>query len=104
MDNWALEIIGFVIWNFIHEVVLEMIGFTGESTGYCCDFMWTGQTGLVLPVRPACIARSDRCSPRSDRPTLYRFCFRVVYLDIRDYFMIMASRWIVYVCNTVVCY
>ncbi len=42
----------FCYLEFIHEVVLEMIGFTGESTGYCCDFMWTGQTGLVLPVRP----------------------------------------------------
>ena len=55
-----------------------------------------GQTGGVRAVGPA--------SPRSDRPTLCRFRFRVVCLDIRDCFMIMASRWILCVCNTVVCY
>nr|AAM08529.1 Hypothetical protein [Oryza sativa Japonica Group] len=32
----------------------------GEFTGYCCDFMWSGQTGQGLPVRPAVIERSDR--------------------------------------------
>ncbi len=66
--------------------------------------LWSGQAGLVRPVRPVCLARSDRCSPWSDRPTLGRCRFRGVCLDIRDYFMIMASRWILYVCNTVVCY
>ncbi len=55
-----------------------------------------GQTGGMRAVRPA--------SPRSDRPTLCRFRFRVVCLDIRDCFIIMASRWILYVCNAVVCY
>ncbi len=57
----------------------------------------TGQTGQALPVRSACIARSDR-------PTLCRFRFRVICLDIIDCFMIMASRWILCVCNTIVCY
>ena len=65
---------------------------------------FTGAVGLLGPVRPACIARSDRHSPRSDQPMLCQVRFRVVCLDIRDYFMIMASRWILYVCNTVVCY
>ncbi len=32
----------------------------------------------------------------SDRPTLCRFRFRVVCLDIHDYFIIMTSRWILY--------
>ncbi len=54
-----------------------------------------GQTGVMCAVRPA--------GPRSDWPTLCRFRFRVVSLDIRDCFMVMASRWILYVCNTVVC-
>jgi hypothetical protein len=58
--------------------------------------VYAGQTGGDRAVGPA--------NPRSDRPTLCRFQFRVVCLDIRDYFMIMASRWILYVCNTVVCY
>ncbi len=79
-----------------------MIGFTGELQVLL--FYVTGQTGHVLPVRPACIAWSDRCNLWSDRSTLCRFWFRVVCLDIRNYFMIMASRWILYVCNTVVCY
>ena len=57
--------------------------------------MVAGQTGAMRAVRPA--------GPRSDRPTLCRFRFRVVSLDIRDCFMVMASRWILYVCNTVVC-
>ena len=48
--------------------------------------VYAGQTGGDRAVRPA--------SPRSDRPTLCRFRFRVVCLDIRDYFMFMASRWI----------
>ncbi len=38
-------------------MVLEMIGFTGESQVY--HFMWTGQTGPVRSVRPACNAWSD---------------------------------------------
>ncbi len=57
--------------------------------------VYAGQTGGDRAVRPA--------SPRSDRPTLCRFRFRVVSLDIHDCFMVMASRWIIYVCNTVVC-
>ncbi len=43
-----------------------------------------GQTGGGRAVGPA--------SSRSDRPTMCRFRFRVVCLDIRDYFMIMTSR------------
>jgi hypothetical protein len=31
MNNWALEIIGFVIWNLFTKWFLEMIAFTGES-------------------------------------------------------------------------
>ena len=57
--------------------------------------VYAGQTGGDRAVGPA--------SPRSDRPTLCRFRFRVVYLDIRVYSMIMTSRWILYVCNTIVC-
>ncbi len=58
--------------------------------------VYAGRTGGDGAVGPA--------SPRSDWPTLCRFRFWVICLDIRDYFMIMASRWILYVCNTVVCY
>ena len=54
-----------------------------------------GQTGGDRAVRPA--------GPQFDRPTLCRLRFRVVSLDIRDCFMVMASRWILYACNTVVC-
>ncbi len=57
--------------------------------------VYAGQTGGDRVVRPA--------SPRSDRPILCRFRFRVVCLDIRDCFIFMASRWKLYVCNTVVC-
>nr|CAD40614.1 OSJNBb0066J23.19 [Oryza sativa Japonica Group] len=53
-------------------------------------------TRIVLSSKWSCV-RSDRPSPRSDRPTLSRFRFRVVSLDIRDCFMVMASRWIRYV-------
>ena len=80
-DNWISQVIaGFVI---------------------LCDrsdrAVYAGQSGGGdRAVGPA--------SPRSDRPMLCRFRFRVVCLDIRDYFMIMASKWILYVCNTVVCY
>ncbi len=69
-----------------------MIGFClvwSDRTGVA------GQTGAIRAVRPAC--------PRSNRPTLCRFRFRVVSLDIRVCFMFMASRWILYVCDTVVC-
>ena len=77
-------------------MVLEMIGFTGESQVLL--FYVTGQTGQVLPVRPAVYARSGRRSPRSDRPTLCRFRFQVVLLDIRDSFMFMAlDRYYTYV-------
>nr|ABA97191.2 retrotransposon protein, putative, Ty1-copia subclass [Oryza sativa Japonica Group] len=34
MNNWALEIIGFVIWNLFTKWFLEMIGFTGESMSW----------------------------------------------------------------------
>ncbi len=80
-----------------------MIGFAGEHE--LLFVFWSGQTGQWLPVKPVYIERSDRLSPRSDRPTLCRFRFQVVYfnLDIRGYFMFMASRWILYACNIVVC-
>ena len=80
--------------NWISQVNLQ------DTAVISCDrsdrAVYAGQTGGDRAVRPT--------SPRSDRPILCRFRFRVVYLDIRDYFMIMASRWILYVCNTVVCY
>ena len=66
-------------------------------------FYVSGPTRQRLPVRPVLCVRLDRPGPRSDRPTLCRFQFRVVSLDIRDCFMVIASRWILYVCNTVVC-
>jgi hypothetical protein len=79
-----------------------MIGFTGDiQVLLFCQVRLdragdAGQTGAMRAVRPV--------SPRSDRATLCRFRFRVVRLDIRDCFMFMASRWILCVCNTVVCY
>ncbi len=82
-------------------MVLEIINF--QVMNRVCCFVGTGQTGRWLPVRPAHVQRSDRPGPRSDRPTLCRFQFRVVSLDIRDCFIVMASRWILYGCNTVVC-
>jgi hypothetical protein len=91
--HWRLLVLIFGIYlqsGFGDDWILQVI----------CRYywMWSGQTGQVLPVWPACIARSDRRSLWSDRPTLCRFWFRVVYLDIRDCFMIMTSRWILYVC------
>ena len=87
--------------EIIVEVVLEiinfqlMIGFTVILCDRSDRAEVASQTGAMCAVRPA--------GPRSDRPTLCRFRFRVVSLDIRDCFMVMASRWILYVCNTVVC-
>lgn len=73
-----------------------MIGFTVILCDRSDRVVYAGQTGGDRAVRPA--------GPQSDRPTLCRLRFRVVSLDIRDCFMVMASRWILYVCNTVVCY
>jgi hypothetical protein len=81
----VLEIINFQV----------MIGFTVILCDRSDRAEVAGQTGAMCAVRPA--------GPRSDRPTLCRFRFRVVYLDIRVYFVIMTSRWILYVCNTIVC-
>ncbi len=101
MNNWhrRLLVLIFGIYSrsgfgddWISQVNLQVLCWIGS-----------GQTGHGLSVRPACIARSDRRSPHSDRPTLCRFRFQVVCLDIRYCFMIMASRWILCVCNTVVC-
>ncbi len=75
--------------------------FSGDEQGlmFCRDqsdrAVVAGQTGSCVAVRPV--------GPRSDCPALCRFQFQVVSLDIRDCFMVMASRWILYVCNTVVC-
>lgn len=101
MNNWALEIIGFVIWNLFTKWFWRWLDLqVNRRFVILCDrsdrAVCAGQTGGDRAVGPA--------SPRSDRPTLCRFRFRVVSLDIRDCFMVMASRWILYVCNTVVCY
>ena len=70
---WYLEIIG--------KVVLEMIGFAGDEQRLLIErvrsdrVVVAGQTGVYRAVRSA--------STWSDRPTLCRFWFRVVLLDIR---------------------
>ncbi len=100
MNNWHLRL---SVWylEIIDEVVLKMIGFTGDEQVLLFYRVWwdqagvASQTGTMSAVRPA--------SPQSDRPTLCRFRFQVIWLDIRGYFVFMASRWILYICNTVVC-
>ncbi len=72
-----------------------IIGFTVILCDRSDRVVYVGQTGGDRAIRSA--------GPRSDRPTLCQFRFRVVSLDICDCFMVMASRWILYVCNTVVC-
>ncbi len=64
------------------------------------------------PVGPGMCCWSDRRVLRGQtgaaRGLTGRLCvgfgFGLFVLDIRDCFMIMSSRWILYVCNTVVCY
>ena len=91
-------IIGFDIWRLSSKWFF----FSGDEQGLlvCRDrsdrAVVASQTGSCVAVRPA--------GPRSDRPTLCRFRFRVDSFDIRDCFMVMASRWILCVCNIVVCY
>ncbi len=70
-------------------MVLEIISFLVIGfTVILCDrsdrAVYVGQTSGDRAVRLA--------GPRSDRLMLYRFRFRVVSLNIRDCFMVMASR------------
>jgi hypothetical protein len=51
MNNWALEIIGFVIWNLFSKWFWRLLDFTGESAGFII---------LCGPVRPGSGSRSDR--------------------------------------------
>ncbi len=96
MNNWALEIIGFVIWNLFTKWFWIWLDFTRDRR--IRHFMW--------PVRPSSGSRLDRRVMRGQTGAARDLCwfrFRIVYLDVRIYFMIMTFRWILYVCNTIVC-
>ncbi len=102
-------------WTIGHWILLVLLFGIYSRSGFGDD--WISQVNLQEITVILCV-RSDRAvyagqtggdravgpaSPRSDRPTLCQFLFRVVYFDIRVYFIIMTSRWILYVCNTIVC-
>ncbi len=54
----ASEIIGFDIWRLLAKCFLEMIEFASDEQGLL--IVGPGQTAQWLPVRPACIKRSDQ--------------------------------------------
>ncbi len=101
MNNWHWRLLVLIFGIYLRSDFGDDRDFTGDLQVL---LIGSGQTGHGLPVRPAVMERSDQRSPRSERPTLCRFRFWVVCLDIHDCFMIKASRWILCVCNTVVCY
>ncbi len=91
-EQLAYEIIGFDICRLLAKWFWRWLVFQ-VNRKYCWQVR-TGQTGGVRAVRLA--------SPQSNWPILYQFRFRVVSLD-HGSFVFMASRWILCVCNTVVC-
>ena len=100
-EQLVLEIIGFNIWRYLAKWFWIYVIFRWWIV--LCLTVWSSQTGWTRPVRLACVGRSDRLAWRFDCPALCWFRFWFFYLDTRDYFIFITSRWILCICNTVVC-